>query len=134
DTCHAGAGGGQASAALAALKGTTLSGKGAGCYVLASAGPNDRAYDGVFVDTFLNVIADKSLFGPGSTEYPYPEEILVAVNQRFMDHNPGQEARGDTIGTGAAPQRFIRNPAYAPQMAGQTVEDIQHWDVKSRGS
>jgi uncharacterized caspase-like protein len=56
DTCYAGEGAGEAAAAIAAVKGSALSGSGAGLYILAPAGPNDTAGDGAFVDAFLQSV------------------------------------------------------------------------------
>lgn len=133
DTCYAGVGAGQVAAALAAVKQSVLSGIGAGLYVLASAGPNDSAGDGAFVDAFLEAVADKSYFGPGGAGYLNPLDIAAAVNERFRQTGRGQQAEADVVGGGRIRQMFIRNTTYFPSPPGATLEDLDHWDRKSRG-
>jgi WD40 repeat protein len=133
DTCYAGEGGGQAAAALSAVKGSAFGGVGAGFYIFASAGPNDTAGDGAFVDAFLESVADKNDFGAGGAAYLDPVEISTVVNERFKRSIRGQRAEADVVGGGKIRQTFIRNPDYSPLLAGSTLEDIHHWDVKSRG-
>jgi hypothetical protein len=132
DTCYGGEGGGKAAAALAAVRRDGLNGMGAGFYVLASAGPNDTAGDGAFVDAFLRVMDDPQLFGIGAAEYCSFDDIYPAVNACFGSMNTIQQAVADSIG-GTKKQRFIRNRGHVPLLAGHTLEALLHWDLTSRG-
>ena len=82
------------------------------------------------MNVFLEAVADKSYFGASSAEYLNPLEIAAAVNERFRG---GQQAEADVIGGGRIRQKFIRNTVYTPLLVGSTLEDLHHWDMKSRG-
>jgi hypothetical protein len=129
DTCYGAEGGGQAAAAVAAVRRNVISGMGAGFYILASAGSNDTADDGAFVDAFLEIMNDPQYFGRGTPEYCSFDEIWHAVNSRLKT---GQRAVGDSIG-GPDRQTFIRNTRYVPLLTEYTLEAQIHWDLTSRG-
>jgi WD40 repeat protein len=132
DTCHAGAGGGQASAALSVAS-EALGGLGAGFWLLASSGPDDIAGDGSFVHAFLAAVKDPSIFGAGAAEYLNPIEIAAVVNEQFAANGRGQRAEGNSIRGGRSPHEFVRNSPYRPDLAGSVLEDLRHWDEKARG-
>ena len=101
-------------------------------WVIASAGPLEYAQQGLFATAFGNALGNTTT--GTSQQYLSLDAIADAINQaNAAAGQPGQQARWFPPPTGSAgAPPFFPNPGYAPNLAGQTVADQQHWLSRAR--
>ena len=101
-------------------------------WVIASAGPLEYAQEGLFATAFGNALRNTTT--GASQQFLSLDAIADAINQsNATAGQTGQQARWFPPATGSAgAPPFFPNPGYAPDLAGQTVADQQHWLSRAR--
>jgi WD40 repeat protein len=132
DVCYAGKGAGEAIAQFAGELKKDFP-QGTGLWIIATSDRNSKAYDGAFVRAWRDLMTDKyGAWRPSSSlQYISPTQLAYTVNHILGDD--GKQQLVPLGGGGPIEPQFIKNPWYAPQLDGATVDDVNHWDPKARG-
>ena len=99
--------------------------EGRDLWAVSSAGPEEQAYDGAFIDAFLRALDDK--IPPPQQPYLALESLAESVNRQLAAVQPGQHVFFHWQAP-VEPPLFFPNPRYLAQTAAEIDSDIADLD------
>jgi WD40 repeat protein len=140
DTCKSGQGTGDLSALARALEPAARMSRTAGFYFVASARPQESAYDGVFAEACERALQEER-WGGTTQPFLHPDALVEAVNGRTAPLQVATSASSHVTGF----PEFLPNPRFDSRaVQGWDVETLRrlhvapaelkaHWSPRSRG-